>query len=144
VIDLHIQELPEDLKKKIRKSKLDIEQVDKQFDVLCNVLRFTTKRHIVRDVDTTTKTSEKSEPKHDASESNLPSWMLKDAGFSKIQSRHSHTFLQKVSYLTQILKSFTKKLNSEAKGKFNHQRLNLIIKSAASVESTMQKLTMAK
>ena len=80
------KELPDDLQKKIRKSKLDTDQIDKHFDVLCNVLRFTTKRQIIRNTESEHKSSsnDKQEPKHDSSESNLPAWMLKDAGIKNL------------------------------------------------------------
>jgi hypothetical protein len=69
------------LKKKIRKAKLEPEELNQHFEILCNVLRFTTKRHIVRHTSEPDDKKEKEkQDKHDPSESNLPSSMLKDAG----------------------------------------------------------------
>ena len=44
------------------------------------MLRFTTKRHIVRDAIDDHENKKEKHEKHDSSESNLPSWMLKDSG----------------------------------------------------------------
>jgi hypothetical protein len=68
-----LQDLPDEIKKKVLKAKVieeDFENPD-NFDVLCHVLRFTTKRAIIR------KGGEQPRPpKTDTSESNLPVDML--------------------------------------------------------------------
>lgn len=45
----NFSELPEDVVRKIERARIDKEEIDKHFDILVNVLRFTTKRTIIRD-----------------------------------------------------------------------------------------------
>ncbi len=89
IICNRFKDLPEELKKKVRKAKVDLDKANEHFEVLCNVLRFTTKRHVVKgfgEHETKENDKEKENEKHhhDSSESNLPPWMIKEAGKSFI------------------------------------------------------------
>jgi len=90
------EDLPEELKKKVRKAKLEADQMNEHFEVLCNVLRFTTKRHVVRDFGEAEPKKEEKEKeekeKHDNSESNLPSHMRKESESSILYTNPKKIF----------------------------------------------------
>jgi hypothetical protein len=77
-----LKELPEELQRKIRRARLDEEKLNQHFDVLCNVIRFVTKKTIVKDQNNPEK---KKTEKKDQSESNVVEPILESASKTKTQ-----------------------------------------------------------
>eukprot|EP01119_Soliformovum_irregulare_P019522 TRINITY_DN619_c0_g1_i1.p1 TRINITY_DN619_c0_g1~~TRINITY_DN619_c0_g1_i1.p1 ORF type:complete len:554 (+),score=199.42 TRINITY_DN619_c0_g1_i1:14-1675(+) len=79
-----VKDLPEELRRKIAKAKIDDDKLDENFEVLCNVLRFTTKKNVIKySVEEKTKEEKEKEKgkkrheKNDPAASNISPELLK-------------------------------------------------------------------